>query len=684
MSAPGPRRLPFVAACVAAVLVVGATFANSLDNAFQFDDAHVIEENLFIRNLGNVPRFFTDATTFSSLTANATYRPLVTTSLAVDYRLAGGLAPRQYHVSQIAMLLMLGALLVAVMTRAFNLARPDPWNSWAALVATLWFTVHTANTETANYISARSEILAAIGIAGAFVMYQYAPWSRRWHLYLVPMVLGALGKVSAVTFAPLLFAYVVFIEQRMSLAQLFARESRPALWSAVRATAPAFVVGIATFLFVESMNAEGATYGGGSRVAYALTQPFVWLHYARLFVLPVGLTGDTDWTLVPSWYDTRVFAGVLFIGALVAVAWRASRSDAWRPVAFGLAWFAVGLMPTSSIFPLAEVVNEHRIFAPYVGLVFAVVWAGLQLTRASAASGGIVRRANAAVLASLATAAIVTAHVAGSIERNKVWRTDETFWRDVVAKSPGSGRALMNYGLSQMRRARFDEAKSAFDRAATILPSYSTLEINRGIVTARLGDQQAAEGFFKRALSLAPNSASSHFFYARWMAERDRGPDAIPMLRRAIELSTATIAARALLMKLYFASGDDAALAALVAETRGIAPDEPTAAAFAAGGIPLIVADTTAQGYFNVGLAHTGQGNHLDAALAYRVAVRLSPESADYQNNLAWSRGMLGFYELAIAGFEQAVRLRPDDARSRNNLNWAREQLARRRAAPAG
>ena len=45
-----------------------------------------------------------------------------------------------------------------------------------------------------------------------------------------------------------------------------------------------------------------------------------------------------------------------------------------RPVAFGLIWFATGLLPTSSIFPLHEVANEHRIFLAYVGLAMAVPW----------------------------------------------------------------------------------------------------------------------------------------------------------------------------------------------------------------------------------------------------------------------------------------------------------------------
>src|ERR1041384_2936817 len=108
-----------VGRAVASVVALGgfvAAYSNSLENAFSFDDVHVVQQNLFIRDLANVPRFFTDARTFSSLPQNATYRPLVSTSLAIDYAIAHGLAPRPYHVTQL-ILLALVALFAGILYR---------------------------------------------------------------------------------------------------------------------------------------------------------------------------------------------------------------------------------------------------------------------------------------------------------------------------------------------------------------------------------------------------------------------------------------------------------------------------------------------------------------------------------------------------------------------------------------
>src|SRR5437867_9236885 len=102
-----PRWI-FPAACIAGVMLVLAAYSNSLDNSFHFDDSHVIEDNIFIPDIRNIPRFFTDARTFSSIPTNATYRPIISTTLALDYWVGHGLAPRAFHITQLVLLILTG------------------------------------------------------------------------------------------------------------------------------------------------------------------------------------------------------------------------------------------------------------------------------------------------------------------------------------------------------------------------------------------------------------------------------------------------------------------------------------------------------------------------------------------------------------------------------------------------
>ena len=84
---PSPRngRMIFGAACAAALLAVALAYANHFHNSFHFDDWHTVAENPAIRSLANVPGFFRDGRTFSVWPANASYRPLVSATLALDY-----------------------------------------------------------------------------------------------------------------------------------------------------------------------------------------------------------------------------------------------------------------------------------------------------------------------------------------------------------------------------------------------------------------------------------------------------------------------------------------------------------------------------------------------------------------------------------------------------------------------
>jgi len=102
------------------LLLFLTAYSNSLRNAFQFDDSHVIVENLHIRDIGNIPRFFTDARTFSNVETNAAYRPVVSTTLALDYFIGRGLNPLPFHVTQLTLLAAIGAGLFLLLLHLFR------------------------------------------------------------------------------------------------------------------------------------------------------------------------------------------------------------------------------------------------------------------------------------------------------------------------------------------------------------------------------------------------------------------------------------------------------------------------------------------------------------------------------------------------------------------------------------
>ncbi len=649
------RTLLLSSLMVAAVL---AAYGNHFRNDFHFDDFHTVVNNPFIRDWRNVPRFFTDATLFSTMPDHATWRPLVSLSLVLDYWLGGGLDPVWFHVTVFLCFAAQLVLMFFLFQRLMDAADPHPSNLYVALLAAAVYGLHPANAETVNYIIQRGDLYATLGIVGSLLWYVARPQQRRWGLYLLPAVAAYLAKAPALIYPCILFSYVLLFERR--------RTSLP--WGAVLVTAVAAAV---TRLMTPATFNAGAASGS----LYRLTQPWVMLHYLKSFFLPTELSADTDWSYVSGALSGEALAGYLGVAGLIAIVWYTARARERRPVAFGLLWFLFALLPTS-VMPLAEVTNDHRMFFAFAGLSLAVCW-GLRLA--------LWRRIPAAVAVGFSLV-VLAAATAGTRQRNETWRTEETLWRDVTLKSPHNGRGLMNYGLIFMARGDYRTALRYFEQAKTYTPNYWSLEVNTGIACGGLGRVGEAEGHFQRALALAPGVADPEFYYGRWLKSVGRTTEAMTHLETAVRLNGSLMDARYQLMQVYAGQRNWQALDRLVSGTLEEAPGDPTAQQYQASrssrGQELAAAQAAAgerqtpEAWLTVSHLEYQTGRYEECIRAAKKALELRPDFAEAYNNLAAGYNSLGRWDEGIAAATEAVRLNPNDALARNNLQWAMNHKA--------
>jgi tetratricopeptide (TPR) repeat protein len=342
-----------------------------------------------------------------------------------------------------------------------------------------------------------------------------------------------------------------------------------------------------------------------------------------------------------------------------------------RPVAFGLWWFLIALAPTS-LFPLAEVENDHRMFFPFVGLSLAVCYAAVTLIPASPRwlAGG--------------AAVILVAGALATRERNRVWRNEETLWRDVTEKSPRNGRGLMNYGLTLMAKGQTEEALSYFVRAFQFTPNYPILEINLGIATGELKRDREAEQHFQRAIALAPRDALGHYYYGRWLRGKNRIVEAQTELQAAVDINPTLLTAQYLLMEIFAAQGNWAHLAQRAGEVLRMAPGDAVAQGQLerartgmeeAGKVESATrAKPTPEGFLSLSLQYHRAGRYDECIAAAREALKMRPDYPEAWNNIAAGYQSKGQWEEAIRAAEEALRLKPDFELARSNLAWSREQ----------
>ncbi len=655
-----------------AALAIGAAYANHFGNSFHFDDSHAVESNLFLRDLRNIPRFFTDARSFSSLPANQSYRPIVSTTLAIDYAL-GGLNPVAFQIDSFLWFFAQCVLLYFIFRRLLG----DEW--WALFGAAL-YGLHTAVAETVNYVIARGDILSTFFALLALYLYSLGGRARRLHW--LAAAAAVLSKEQGAVAAPLIFLYAGLFEQKRSLSELCQPKH---FWQALKPAIPSFIVCGALGVLSIKM-AQSWTPGGASRAWYALTQPWVMLHYFAMFFLPVDLSADTDWTLVNSLSDLRIHGGLAFLAALFFVAFRASRSERARPLAFGLITFFVALLPTSSLVPLAEVTNDHRMYFPFAGLAVAAACA---LSLAVQARPSLARP-----MAAFCCAALLALGI-GVHFRNRVWRSEETLWRDVTEKSPNNGRGWMNYGLALMSRGAYDESERCYEKALALAPGYGYAHVNLAILKGAKGDRAAAEQHFRKGLALMPGVPSFRYFFARWLDSVGRSAEAVALLREAIAMSPAEPSSRQLLLSILARERRWSELAAAAQDALRIRSDDPAALGYLrtaqanAGREPPHAAPAQQPAPQSMPASTVSEANALlDRSLAlYRSgdfegslraadgALTLRPGFAEAFNNKCSALNELGRFREAAAACEAALRIRPDFELARNNLAVARQHL---------
>ena len=666
------------------IAVLGA-YGGLYDNEFHFDDSHTIQDNPYIHDIGNIPLFFTKgAETFSSLPLNQVYRPMVTTTLAIDYWLSsvfsadgGGYDVHYYHYSMMLTYLLLLVLIYLMIIKIYNNTMQTAWNQWAALFATAWFGLHTVNAETMNYIISRSDLLSTFFVVASFVVYLYFPDKRKWGLFLLPFIFGILTKLTSAMFIPMLMIYFALFELPKLLEQASDKAARKQVMIKYLVQAGVLmlimVVGVG---FVMGMQSDSFTPGGSSRWQYLITQPFVLFHYFISFFYPYNLSADTDMTLISGMLSVKFFVGIIFVIGLLFLAFKKSRTPKCLPVSFGIMWFFIALAPTSSLIPLAEVMNDHRMFFPFVGLAMFITWA--IFTKLWRFHDEIYVNRMYRIIIMGVMAVILGGHYVGVKTRTEVWDNGKSLWLDVTQKSPENGRGWMNYGLRLMNEADYTGAMEAYDKALEYSPKYSYLYTNIAICQNAMGNTEEAERNYKLALQYGYYSHKPYYYYAVFLRNQNRNAEAVAMINKSLELAPEYIYSFYELMRIYADEYQWDELSKVVNKTLSLYPKDATALYYQnIAKNKLTRLDIlrkkaqdypTVDNYLELGLAYYNENEYDSCVYASRKMLELDPNNLSAYNNICAAYNQMGKWNEAIKAGEEGLLINPDNQLLKNNL----------------
>jgi tetratricopeptide (TPR) repeat protein len=388
-----------------------------------------------------------------------------------------------------------------------------------------------------------------------------------------------------------------------------------------------------------------------SRLEYLFTEFGVIATYVRLLFLPVGQNLDYDHPLYGSFFEPPVllsFVFLLFIFGLgVYMLRRSSGEAAGRLAAFGIFWFFLTLSVESSIIPIVDVINEHRVYLPSVGAISAAVSGAFLMVYKLKGSGA--RRA-----ALVATVAAVIALSGATYARNEVWRSEIGLWQDVVMKSPLKARGHNSLGNSYLKENLLDKAIEHLQIALKLDPDYARAHNNIGIAYKSRGMIDLAIKHFQRSIKLKPDAMGTYINLGNAYYSKGRPDKAIDYYKTALYYRPDNAEAHYNIGVAYVADGQiDLAIEHYITAIE-IDPENVDA-------------------YNNLGVVYMSKGMTDKALEYYNTVLRISPDYKNVHFNLGDAYFSKGLVEKAIEHYETFLDYIPDYAEAHYSLGIAYE-----------
>jgi Flp pilus assembly protein TadD len=602
-------------------------YSNTLFSPFQLDDTLNIVKNSKLRDFRN---FWPPSGT----------RYIGFLSFAVNYHF-GELDVFGYHLINTIIHIVNGLLVWSLVLLTFKTPVTEraainlELKNFIALTAALIFISHPIQTQAVTYISQRITSLATLFYLLGVVLYIKARLtpvveSQGSRVKTKVFCLGALlstllaMKTKEISFTlPLiivLYEFTFFNNKTRFITRLFYLAPFLFTLPIIPLTLFAPELGLAERgYYVEEVirSSQIRDLTAISPHDYLMTQFRVIFTYLRLLILPVGQHMNYDYPMFHSILEPQVLLSVLFLSVFLGstvylfVRSRTTDNTTGLLISFGIFWFFITISVESSIIPIKDVIFEHRLYLPSVGIIvaitatlscgFDIVWKRFDIKWSEW------RRAWALIIVIVFS---ITAHM-----RNNVWGDELGFLLDEVRKSPNKASVHGALGLAYYHRDQTDKAIHELQTATKLKPDSIEDHINLGAAYYKQGRIDKLIEEYKIVLRLEPDSPAIHNDLGIAYYELGRIDEAIEEFQLALRLE----------------------------------PDRPDA-------------------HYNLGIAYYSKGRIDEAIKEYTEALGLVPSNADAHYNLGLAYMKKGLNKEATKEFEEVLKLKPQDAEARKAL----------------
>lgn len=650
------------------IAVVFAVYGQILFSSFHFDDRSSILENPALKSRSGI---------LINLWQYWPTRFLTTVSFFLNYR-AGGINSSGYHLVDI-IIHIINSILLYFLIKQSKLchyptsgitkhpveAEPANQMEFLAWMGALLFALHPLQTQAVSYIAQRATTLAA-----GFYLASLLFYIRGRNFYLLSWFLGALSmfcKEMAITLPLAIILWDV----------IFVKKSKRRRWPRLLAFGLLLLIIPAIIL----LNPEHPKYNDSGQISfrageknfkellggikapdrreYALTQTRVLVTYLRLIILPFRQNLDYDYPIFFFFLQYKIVVSSLIILSLIIISYLLMKKKKIMG-AFGIFFFFLALLPESSLIPIRDVIFEHRLYLPLVGMAFLFT----ELV-------ALIPRNKVPVTALLIFFSLLT------LNRNRIWRDESTLWEDTVKKSPGKARPYNNLGYIYNQQGLYRKALDILSRANEIDGEYPEALLNLAISHEHLGQIEEAEEACRKALQIKSDYPEAYNCRGDILRLRGRPGEAEKAYLRALELNPRFSEARNNLANLYQEMGKGQLALRQYRKALQTGEENPTYlnnlglhylkegdidSAIKTFRRALALDERLHQAHYNLGNALFEQGDLNRAVDSYRRALRLKPDYVRAYLNLGITYSQMEEWDKALESFLKVTELEPDSA----------------------
>ncbi|MFA7627375.1 MAG: tetratricopeptide repeat protein [Candidatus Kapaibacterium sp.] len=499
------KLFPIISAFIIAISII-AVYSNIYDNSIHFDDTFIFDnpnlqdpnnfDNLFSVNKFRIVPFWTLAVNYASSDAGNDLSGFYTVNILI------------HIINSLFAFGIIFYIFKSPVIRDLKIARHG---ATIAFFVGLMFALHPLQTQGVTYIYQRLASIAATFYYGAILAYLVARITQKGllikiTLYLaafVFLVLGLFSKENVFTIFPM----ILLIE--LTLFNKNFKLSPVVVGTFIGITALGFILFLQfqvpsnIFKPLENFNGEIITSQN-----YLITQFKVLPLYLKLFILPFGQNFDHDIRVSESVFDGSVLLGLGVLLALLVYAFYMYKYN--RMITFGVIWFFLTISVESSIIPIADVVFEHRVYLPMLGLLMAFTASLYEL---------FARREKLIDVFLILMLFLSVFNGVLANQRNNVWDTELTLWTDAVEKSPEKARAYFKRGQANLASNKVNSAMSDFNKVIELRPEFVSAYTYRAAINLSLKKKQEAIADYDKFIKFAKDKSDGYLARARAYAE---------------------------------------------------------------------------------------------------------------------------------------------------------------------